>query len=228
MSWCPSAILNRPSLARCVAVRDDWDKLVGALGHLFGLIHPCFVWANEHPWLASLAWTGVCATGGLLWAINDYYDAEEGRNFRNSLSEGHTLSVLWFFPVLLVVTTGNAVWQIASRGYLFWPDHPTVSLLYAVQTHNTQLVRDHLYWCRKDGGCDVNALVQIAPNAREMTLLHFAVRDGDSEIVKLLLDAGSDANIPDAGGVTSLDLAAFMSRSGLVRLLQEHTAAELP
>ena len=51
------------------------------------------------------------------------------------------------------------------------------------------------------------------------SLIHKAVRDGNIEVVKQYLDAGTDVNAKDENGVTPLHQAAFGGQKEVVELL---------
>ena len=55
------------------------------------------------------------------------------------------------------------------------------------------------------------------------TPLHFAVQNGNVEIVKTLLARGYDQNVRNADGLTPLDLAIATNNTAITQLLLEHT-----
>lgn len=65
-------------------------------------------------------------------------------------------------------------------------------------------------------GIDINCL-----HNGELTLLHYAVVQGDIDIVRMLLDAGADVNRTGATGSTPLDIAFIHGKEECARLLTE-------
>ena len=60
-----------------------------------------------------------------------------------------------------------------------------------------------------------------ATTTEETTALHFAVRGGHADIVRMLLRAGAATEVRDNGGYTALHGAACVGREDVVRLLLE-------
>jgi hypothetical protein len=58
--------------------------------------------------------------------------------------------------------------------------------------------------------------------ANTNTTLHFAVQNGNIDIVKMLLDAGHDLNAVNTEGLTPLDLAVTVNNTEVVQLLLKH------
>jgi ankyrin repeat protein len=56
------------------------------------------------------------------------------------------------------------------------------------------------------------------------TPLWLAARAGHTSCVKLLLEAGADASIPNRKGVTPLDVAIQRKRTEIINLLQDKPA----
>jgi len=70
-------------------------------------------------------------------------------------------------------------------------------------------------------GADVKT---AARNAQKVTALHGAVARRDVEIVKMLLEAGADANARQESGFVPLHVAASNGNAALVELLLKHGA----
>src|SRR6267378_934049 len=70
-------------------------------------------------------------------------------------------------------------------------------------------------------GADVKT---AARNAQKVTALHGAVARRDVEIVKMLLEAGADANARQESGFVPLHVAASNGHAALVELLLKHGA----
>ncbi|KAH8413406.1 hypothetical protein KR009_010891 [Drosophila setifemur] len=65
----------------------------------------------------------------------------------------------------------------------------------------------------------------MARDECDYTALHYAARNGNEKICKLLLDAGKvDVNAVTKAGATSLHRAAMMGHLDIVKLLAEHRA----
>lgn len=56
------------------------------------------------------------------------------------------------------------------------------------------------------------------------TPLHFAAREGQLEVARLLLDAGADVNAPAADGKSPLNLAIYNGHYTLAELLIDRSA----
>ena len=72
-----------------------------------------------------------------------------------------------------------------------------------------------------ENGADVRA---AAKNAQKVTALHAGASRGDIEIVRMLLEAGADANAKQEGGFVPLHSAAQNGNAPLVELLLKHGA----
>jgi ankyrin repeat protein len=70
-------------------------------------------------------------------------------------------------------------------------------------------------------GADVSL---VARNAQKVTALHAGASRGDAEIVKMLLEAGADANARQHGGFVPLHSAAANGNAPVVELLLLHGA----
>ena len=57
--------------------------------------------------------------------------------------------------------------------------------------------------------------------AGELTMLMFAARDSNAEMVQLLLDYGADKNIKDPDGKTAIDYAIERDKKDIIALLQD-------
>ena len=76
-----------------------------------------------------------------------------------------------------------------------------------------------------DAGANVNALAKNILGIENISPLYYAVNEGDTEIIKLLLDKGADANFnPPIGGGTPLMVAAQRDETEIVRLLLTYGA----
>lgn len=67
------------------------------------------------------------------------------------------------------------------------------------------------------GGMDVNS-----HDKGKMTVLMFAVRDKEKEIVEFLLENGADVNLKDVDGMTALDVAARVNSEDMAALLLKY------
>lgn len=101
--------------------------------------------------------------------------------------------------VLLLVATGCT------------PDYPITSFSDAVETGNTDEVRLHLYWCRKNGGCDI----EEGSFSRGGTKLHAASERGHAETVRVLLEADAYTEAMNARFETPVMAAAARPFMGL-------------
>ena len=72
---------------------------------------------------------------------------------------------------------------------------------------------------RKTAGAAARAANVNAAEADGTTALHWAVRNGDSEMVRLLLGRGANAAARNRYGVTPLSLAATNGDAAMVRAL---------
>jgi len=67
-------------------------------------------------------------------------------------------------------------------------------------------------------------LLQNTPGSNEESLLFLAVKQGNKEMVELLLDKGADVNAPAAGGYTPLHAAAQNGQEEIILLLLKNMA----
>lgn len=63
----------------------------------------------------------------------------------------------------------------------------------------------------------------IASKYKGITPLHYACKEGNVEIVKLLLEEGCDPNWPDRQGRTCLHFASLANQPEIIRLLSENS-----
>lgn len=125
------------------------------------------------------------------------------------------------------------------------PDHPTTVFTDDVKAGNVEQVEAHIYWCQKDGGCDLAKMLLKAvmagqadvtellidagvdvnkPGLVGMTYLHYAVPHAD--VAKVLLDAGANVNARNNFGSTPLYLAERLKHADTAALLRSHGGVE--
>ena len=92
----------------------------------------------------------------------------------------------------------------------------TSEILAAVQAGNTAQVKSAL-----DAQPD---LLQNTQSANGESLLFLAVKQGDKEMVELLLAQGADVNLPAPGGYTPLHAAAQNGEEDIILLLLKNKA----
>jgi len=63
----------------------------------------------------------------------------------------------------------------------------------------------------------------IASKYKGVTPLHIACKEGNIEIVRLLLSEGCDPNWPDRQGRTCLHFAALANQPEVIRILNENS-----
>lgn len=119
---------------------------------------------------------------------------------------------------------------------------PDLPIEVALRKGDVPTVKQHMYWCIKDGTCNLErnlhdavvsnqvtvAKVLLAAGAKvnakdggRETPLHSAAMEGSTSLVQVLLDAGADVNARDEEGLTPLHSAASWGHIRLVRLLIE-------
>jgi len=91
------------------------------------------------------------------------------------------------------------------------PERPSMPLVDAVTAKNAHQVELNLYWCRKDGGCDLNAALGEGADSSS---------SGDmAPIIKMLLDAGANINAPSKYDHTPLGQAALSDEVETAKML---------
>lgn len=94
------------------------------------------------------------------------------------------------------------------------PPHPTTTLAAAVVAGNVEQVKANVYWCRKEGGCDIDALDQDG-----LTALGIAAAAGNAEISKVLIDGGANLGPTGRNAITPLHVAASQDKGNVVKIL---------
>ena len=85
----------------------------------------------------------------------------------------------------------------------------------AIMRKNANMVRLLL-----DHGADVNMAIESGPLCEVSTPLHLAVKRGDIEVVKVILDAKPRPDATDEHDITAYDLAVVMKKKEIVALLE--------
>ena len=117
---------------------------------------------------------------------------------------------------------------------------PKVPIEKALRNGDVATVKQHMYWCIKNGTCDLEKNLKAAVSSNDPTTtkvllaagadvnaidkdketaLHSAAMQGRTGIAKLLLEAGADVNARDDDGFTPLHSAAAWGHVELARML---------
>ena len=94
-------------------------------------------------------------------------------------------------------------------------------------TYSTNIGTTAMSWAIQAGDTAVFQALRdrgVPPSAGSTPLLYYPVQQGDLGMVRLLLDAGANANEPGLGGQPPLSTAAGTGDTALVRLLLAHGA----
>jgi len=130
--------------------------------------------------------------------------------------------------------------EAVAKGKPTTMPRPEVSLEDAMHKGNVTAVKQHMYWCRKDGTCDLEKNLRLAAASNDPTIakvllaagakvnatdkdhetaLHSAAAEGGTGVAKVLLAAGANVNARDEEGLTPLHSAAAWGHLELTRLL---------
>ncbi|MFN2425840.1 MAG: ankyrin repeat domain-containing protein [Candidatus Binatia bacterium] len=117
---------------------------------------------------------------------------------------------------------------------------PKVAIETALKKGDVKSVKEHMYWCLKNGTCNLEKNLEAAvssnnatttkvliaaganvnaPGKQKETALHAAAMQGRTGIARILLAAGADVNARDADGHTPLHSAAAWGHTELARML---------
>lgn len=128
----------------------------------------------------------------------------------------------------------------ATKGVTTSITQPKVPLPDAIAQSNVGAVKQHMLWCLKHGGCDLDGDLRLAASAKDPTVaqvlvtagadvnganeeqetpLHETAATGRVAVAQVLLKAGANVNAADADGSTPLHTAAAWGHVELTRLL---------
>lgn len=156
------------------------------------------------------------------------------------LASGVNLMIMYAFTSQPRVVIRTAVTKAVASGKTTAIPRPKVPIEQALRSGNVEAVKLHMYWCRKEGTCDLNnelrravasnnptiAKVLLAagatvnaPGKGHGSVLHSAAAGGGTSVARVLLDAGADVNAHDEDGLTPLHSAAAWGHVELTRML---------
>ena len=119
-------------------------------------------------------------------------------------------------------------------------EKPILSIEDALRKNDVQAVKQNMYWCLKNGNCDLDKDLRLAANASNAAIakvliaagakvnaadkdretpLHNAATRGRTNVAEVLLEAGADVNARDEYGLTPLHSAAAWGHVELTRVL---------
>jgi hypothetical protein len=117
---------------------------------------------------------------------------------------------------------------------------PKESLDSALRKGDVATVKQHMYWCLKEGTCNLDKELRVAVSTNDATItkvllaagakvnatdkdketaLHSAASGGSTMVAEVLLEAGADVNARDEEGLTPLHTAAAWGHVELTRVL---------
>jgi ankyrin repeat protein len=156
------------------------------------------------------------------------------------LASGVNLAIIYAFTSKPRAVIQHTVRQAEAKGIATTMPQPKISLDDATRKGDVAAVKQHMYWCRKQGNCNLGkelevavatdhanvAKVLIAAGAdvngegdESQTPLHSAAVKGRAGIAEVLIAAGADVNARDEDGYTPLHSAAAWGHVEMARML---------
>jgi hypothetical protein len=159
------------------------------------------------------------------------------------LASGVNLAIIYVATSHPRAVIRTAVTEAKSSGQPTTIPRPRISIEDAMRRGDAEAVKQHMYWCLKEGTCDLDRYLRLAAGSnnpmiakiliaagakvdtvdkQKDTPLITAASTGRTDVAEVLIAAGADTNVHDLSGATPLHAAAAW---GHVELIQKLLAA---